>query len=120
MHAACMVQGGFMTDYEIDEACNFVLQKLGEMNPILSKEITKICKGAKYKKLPDRLRKIEKVRILYKKSETLFREIYAPVNKEWFNEDRSPDNFFDILDKQAKSLNLFGGEITGGNYSGKV
>lgn len=108
-----------MTNKEIDEFCTYVLNRLRDLNQNLSIELTSISKEPEYRSMPKEKRKIEKVKLLYEREPALFQEIVRPLNIEWLNEPRSPTNFFDILDRKSDSLNMFG-ELTGGNYSGKV
>jgi len=49
-----------MTDDEFDKACNFLLEGLRDLRPVLAKELTKILNGQKYKGLSKKDRKINK------------------------------------------------------------
>lgn len=108
-----------MNKRDVDEDCTFILNSLRDLNRNLAGELTEILKEPQYKPLTKEQRKIAKVRLLIERDFALFHRIIGPKNIAWFGEARSPTNFFDILDRKSNELNIFG-ELTGGNFSGKV
>ncbi|MDE2024417.1 MAG: hypothetical protein KGO02_20315 [Alphaproteobacteria bacterium] len=109
-----------MTDDEFNKACNFLLEGLRDLRPVLAKELTKKLDGPQYKGFSKKDRKIEKVRLLHAKDPSVISQIFAKENAVWGREPKSDtSNFFYMLERRAKSLNPYG-EQTGGNYTTKA